>query len=268
LIPRLFQLNFELIAKAPLIGAFLFVGLFPDSVQAQCETSHYDESAWLGRVSDGDTLRLRDGRKIRLIGLNTPELARKGRPEQALAQEAKQMLKKMFHTSQRVHLKYGTQRKDRYKRVLAHVFTKTGRNVTAELIAKGLGFAIVVPPNDWQSDCYFRLERQAIKQAKGIWAQPDYKVKLAHELSRKMTGFQRIQGRVSKIGQAKKSLWLDLSPSFSVKVNRRSLKYFEKRPIENLVGVQIRVRGWVAYYNGKLRMSLRHPAMMEIVDDQ
>ncbi len=260
------QSIFHLFRKAPLIGVFLFAGFFTANLQAACETDHYDEMAVLDRVHDGDTIRLSDGRKVRLIAVNTPEMAYKARPAQAFAVEATQFLRQMLKTSKQVYLKYGADREDRHKRLLAHVFTRQGKNLAAELIRRGLGFAIVVPPNDWQQKCYFEQERHARKNQAGIWSHADYQAKPATALTRDLTGFQRIEGRVNKIGQGKKWLWLDLAPLFSIKVLRRNLKYFENQPIESLAGKRIRVRGWAAYYNGKLRMSLRHPAMMELLD--
>ncbi len=263
------QIKSEPVKKAPLIGAFLFAGLFSNAsfvVGSECNTRQYDEAATLDKVYDGDTIRLTDGRKVRLIAVNTPEMARKEQPAQALAKEATQSLEQMFQRHRRVYLKYGADRKDRYKRVLAHVFTAQGKNVAAELIRQGLGYAILVPPNDWQHECYFKLEQQAQKNNKGIWLHSDYRVRQTADLTREMTGFQLVEGRISKIGHGKKWLWLDMAPLFSVKVERRNLKYFTNQPIESLTGKSIRLRGWVAYYNGKLRMSLRHPAMMEILD--
>ncbi len=244
----------------------MFLWLCSTPIQANCTTTVYDETATLDKVYDGDTIRLTDGRKLRIIAINTPEMAYKSRPAQALASEATAALKAIFQPSKVVHLKYGEDRKDRYKRVLAHVFNAQGKNVAAELLRRGLGFAIVVPPNDWQQACYFRQEQWALEDGKGIWGHADYQPRQAEELTREMTGFQRIEGRVAKIGQGKKWLWLDLAPLFSVKVMRKNLKYFKDQPIELLVGKRIRVRGWAAYYNGKLRMSLNHPAMMELMD--
>ena len=244
----------------------MFAGLYSCNLLAACETTHYDETARLDKVYDGDTIRLTDGRKVRIIAINTPEMAHKERPAQALALEASQALKQKFQTSSVVYLKYGEDRKDRYNRLLAHVFNEQGQNVAADMIRAGLGFAILVPPNEWQHECYFKQEQFAVKQQKGVWAQADYRPKQAIDLSRQMTGFQLVEGRVAKIGQGKKWLWLDLAPLFSVKVQRRNLKYFVDQPIETLIGRRISVRGWAVYYNGKLRMSLGHPAMMEILD--
>ncbi len=244
----------------------MFAGLLSNPLLAACEATTYDETARLDKVYDGDTIRLTDGRKVRIIAVNTPEMAYKERPSQPLAEEASQALNQLFQASKLVYLKYGKDRRDRYNRYLAHVFTDQGKNVAAELIRAGHGFAILVPPNDWKYDCYFKQDRQASNEKRGVWAQPHYQPRQATDLDRKMTGFQLVEGGVDRIGQAKKSLWLDLAPLFSVKLQRHNLKYFENQPIESLIGKRIRVRGWASYYYGKLRMTVGHPAMMEILE--
>ena len=47
----------------------------------------------MSRVIDGDTLVLDMGEKIRLAGINSPELAKKNLPAEPLANEAKSALK-------------------------------------------------------------------------------------------------------------------------------------------------------------------------------
>ena len=67
--------------KAPLTGAFFFFWLISFSLQAACPIPGKLPTYNVRKVVDGDTLRLVDGRSVRLIGLNAPELARKGRPK-------------------------------------------------------------------------------------------------------------------------------------------------------------------------------------------
>ncbi len=56
----------------------------PDRIDAQVRVSH---------VIDGDTVRLSDGRHLRLIGVDTPELAHNGAPAQPLGIEARDRLR-------------------------------------------------------------------------------------------------------------------------------------------------------------------------------
>ena len=59
---------------------------------SNCSSDYYDETTNIRYIHDGDTLHLSDGRKVRLIGINTPELARDNRAAEAFAQQAKVMV--------------------------------------------------------------------------------------------------------------------------------------------------------------------------------
>ena len=65
---------FASLKKASLVGAF-FVSVFCLPAHALCPAPGKLPQAKVQRVVDGDTLRLADGRNVRLIGLNAPELA-------------------------------------------------------------------------------------------------------------------------------------------------------------------------------------------------
>ena len=252
--------------KKALITSAFFVLLLQSSfaVYAQtCTSSHTDAHARVKQVYDGDTLRLHDGRKLRFIGINTPELGRNGEPDEPLAQAAKSRLKQFIPAGARVALVYGKQRKDRHGRTLAHVFTMDGLNVSAQLIREGLAFAIVVPPNDGFVECYFDAEKDASKQGNGIWAVAYYQSVEVKALPDSTRGFKRVQGKITGIGQSKRNIWLDMGKNFSLKLSRKNLHYFADNPVEQMINRTISVRGWVGHYNGKLRMSFNHPAMME-----
>ena len=67
--------------KAPWIGAFFVLAVWLTPAWANtCAPLKHSEQVTVRYVSDGDTLILSDNRKIRLIGINTPEVARKDKP--------------------------------------------------------------------------------------------------------------------------------------------------------------------------------------------
>ena len=69
-----------LMKKASLVGAFFVSVICLSAAQAYCPASERaGHRSAVQRVVDGDTLRLSDGRNVRMIGLNTPELGKKGR---------------------------------------------------------------------------------------------------------------------------------------------------------------------------------------------
>jgi len=229
-----------------------------------CPADRIDEYAVVDTIYDGDTILLGDKRKLRFIGINTPERERSGSLAQPFSDQATRRLEQLIPQGSRVGLRYDKQSKDRYRRTLAHIFRHDGLNVTAELIKQGYGFAIVVPPNNWQLDCYFQVEQQARKRKAGIWSHAYYRASSPEQLNQNQSGFMRVTGKVTRKGQGKKNIWLDMGKHFSLKVSRKNVQYFTNMPIDDLVGKHITVRGWVTYYNNKLRMSLRHPAMLEI----
>lgn len=77
------------------------------------------------QVVDGDSLRLVDGRKVRLIGINTPELGRDGKPDEPLSVKARDALEKIIATHT-ITLKMGPDKTDHYGRTLAYVMLPDG----------------------------------------------------------------------------------------------------------------------------------------------
>jgi len=140
----------------------LFVGCFfitmtllsPQVFARTCPADHIDETVEVSKVVDGDTLRLKDGRLVRFIGINTPELARKGNPAEPLAKKARQTLESIIEkSSYTVGLRIGVERMDRYGRTLAHVYLTNGVSVEARMLSTGMAAQIVVPPNVWNVEC-------------------------------------------------------------------------------------------------------------------
>ncbi len=66
------------------------------SQAASCLPDRIDETARVEWVYDGDTIRLADGRKLRLIGIDTPELGRKDTPAQPYSRKASNKLTKLL----------------------------------------------------------------------------------------------------------------------------------------------------------------------------
>ena len=139
-----------------------------------CAPDHIDETAAVEYVYDGDTIRLKDGRKLRLIGVNTPELGRDGAAPEAFAEAARDGLRTLLAPGESVGLRFDTERHDKYGRTLAHVFLHSGVSITAWLLEHGLGTTFPVPPNLWNLECYRFVEQDAEDQHRGIWALEKY----------------------------------------------------------------------------------------------
>ncbi len=218
---------------------------------------------------DGDTLTLNDGRKIRLIGINTPERGRKGRPDEVLAQEAKQAVQSTLqasHSRQKdVRLYLGRERSDAYGRQLGHVFVD-GQSLAATLLSQGLGWHVEIPPNVGLASCYAGLEKKAKRQQKGLWRKS-----LRQYLATKniqQGGYQRVRGTVRKVSFAK-AWWINFDDGFVAVIYPENQRYFKQSTVSSWRGKRLEIEGWVyaAKYRGKKqwRIKLATPHGMSVL---
>ncbi|HEB86907.1 MAG TPA: hypothetical protein ENI68_07830 [Gammaproteobacteria bacterium] len=240
-------------------------GVFSAQVQAAtCPSPRYDESVISKRVIDGDTLQLDDGRRLRLIGVNAPERGKNRQAAEPLAGRAWHMLQTLAGPGTPLRLRWGKEKKDRYGRLLAHVFNADGRNLSASLLAAGMGAAIQIPPNLWAYQCYLQAEKSARKQHRGIWRRAYFAPLDANHLPSGVHGFHFIRGRLSRIGKSKTALWLNLGKRFALRIPKKDRRYFRKIRFDQLIGHELTARGWIYVYRGQWRMNLHHPASLEI----
>ncbi len=226
--------------------------------RAGCPADRIDEYVQVRHVHDGDTVELADGRRVRFIGINTPELARDGRPAEPLAGAARDALKSLLKAG-RLGLRYDRQRRDRYGRVLAHVYLDPSHSVTAWLLAGGYGAVIAVPPNLWNLDCYLRTEKTARQAGHGLWALDFYRPLPASRLPRGAQGFRFITGRVVRTGESRHSIWLNLAGGLALRIARKDLIYFDGFDRSWWRGRRVEARGWLHPYRGRPVMQIRHP---------
>jgi len=230
---------------------------------SDCPAVRVDERVQVVHVYDGDTVKLKDGRRLRLIGINTPETARAGESGEPLASASRTSLQTMLDRGNRVlHLQYGAQHNDHYGRLLAHAFLENGDNVAAGLLSHGLATALVVPPNTWAMDCYRQLEDDARIDRLGLWALPQYQAVASSGLTADATGFHIVRGLVTAVRGASHSTWLDLRGPLALHISHRDQTNFAPRYLETLTGQEVEARGWIKPDRDGLRMNIRHPAAL------
>ena len=247
----------------------LFCFSWPGFVQASnqnCANRAYDESATVKYVNDGDTIKLLDGRKIRLIGINTPELARDGQAAEAYALQARDRLRSLLQEhNNHIKLIYGREKQDHYQRSLAHIFLADGSNLQAQLISDGLANAITIPPNDRYTRCYHQIEKKALCQKKGLWSQKTLSVA---DLDDSASGFHVLRGKLKNIKPSRKGLWLELEHGLSLRIDFQHQSLFDMKQLESLPGHSIIVRGWLQtkrnpQNNDRFYMQIKHPSSIE-----
>lgn len=133
------------------------------------------------RVTDGDTLVLDTGEKVRLIGVDAPEVhddqgrnathARRHQRTEAVvdayAEKARQFVAGQVE-GRKVLLEYGPEKTDKYGRTLAFVHRDDGLFLNAEILRRGYGFAYTRFPFKY-SDDFKRYEAEARRNREGLW---------------------------------------------------------------------------------------------------
>ena len=116
------------------VGAFLFA----------MSLLSLAESQTVDRVIDGDTIVVHGVGRVRLIGVDVPEVQHPRRgPSEPSGQAARTFLENWLE-GRRVRLEFGPVRTDKYGRTLARVYLD-GTSVTDELIRLGHGRPMHVP---------------------------------------------------------------------------------------------------------------------------
>lgn len=128
------------------------------------------ERAYVVDVYDGDTLTLNTGDKVRLRGVNTPEL----RPAEDYGVEAREAAKDLV-LQREVILTYGSVQRDGYDRLLASVTTVDGRDLAAHLLEQGLGHLFIIPPDELDLTLLTTAQNTAKAANRGVWSTDRYK---------------------------------------------------------------------------------------------
>ena len=130
-------------------------------------------AASVERVVDGDTIVVvLDGtsERVRLLNIDTPESVDPDREVECLGPEAADYLEGLLPVGLEVTLAFDIERRDRYDRLLAAVFTPDGTLVNAQVAAAGFADVVVFGANDrFEPDIRAAVER-AQDAGLGIWA--------------------------------------------------------------------------------------------------
>jgi len=257
---------------APKAGALFAFGLLwlalllPLAAGAACPADHIDRRAAVGYVFDGDTVALADRTRVRLIGVNTPEIAHDGHRAEPYGQAAEKALRRLLKQhGNRVGLRYDAEPRDRYGRRLAHLYLDDGTSVETWLLKQGLATTLTIPPNVWNIDCYRQAEEAARSARRGIWALPRYQPLDSRHIAPATTGFHLVRGKVVRVGHSRKSVWLNLEGGVALRIDRRELHYFGALDIDHLRGKTVLARGWLRPSRKELRMRVRHPAALQLL---
>ncbi|RPH51824.1 MAG: hypothetical protein EHM85_05275 [Desulfobacteraceae bacterium] len=135
----------------------------------------YAESSGLYKVrwvDDGDTIVLADGRRIRYIGINAPEVESEYSRAEPFGNEARELNRDMVYLK-KVRLEFGDEKHDQYGRFLAYVFLPEGTFINNAIIEAGYAYCLPKKPNVEYEELFLKSQRKAILSNKGIWQNLD-----------------------------------------------------------------------------------------------
>jgi endonuclease YncB( thermonuclease family) len=247
----------------PTVGALRRSAFFVSALllAVSCAAAHADsETARVARAYDGDSLWLVDGREVRLIGVNAPELGRDGAPDQPLAAAARNRTDRLVR-GKTVQLRYDVERADHYGRTLAYVVLPDGRDLQQLLVREGLAWFIAVAPNVARRDVYRAAEAEARAARRGLWSRAEYRPVPAEELARGQTGFSRVVGTIRRIDDHGEWAVLHLAPGVELTLPRSAAV----PDAAAFKGKRVVARGWLTAHENGLRMRITDSTMLEVL---
>ena len=124
------------------------------------------------RVIDGDTVVVDGVEHLRLIGINAPEYQPHRHHIDPYGKESASCARDRLD-GKTVFLEYDVDRKDKYERTLAYVYSDAGELINRTLVAEGCAKAGYYPPNGKHYRTIKEAELEAKVRRKGLWAVVD-----------------------------------------------------------------------------------------------
>jgi endonuclease YncB( thermonuclease family) len=259
-------------------GVFLCL-LFPSITLAECGIPAGETFA-VARVSDGDTLKLQDGRSVRVLGINAPEITHGSKVGQPLGRESRAAAQAFINAANgKVRLGFEQETSDRYGRLLAHVYDPRGRSLAVAQLRVGMALQIAVPPNTSQAQCLLDVEWDVRKKALGMWRDSYWQPLPTKSMRGDETGFRQVRGRITKVS-INSAVWLEFEGKLVARVARKDWPAFAQQKSDWLAlkGSEMELRGWINAQKSKpntksksaqpfkpLVMQLRLPSSMRII---
>ncbi|MFZ5376645.1 MAG: thermonuclease family protein [Patescibacteria group bacterium] len=120
------------------------------------------------KIVDGDTIQLFDGRKVRYIGIDTPETKDPRVGVECFGKEASKANEDIV-AGQTVSLEKDTSETDRYGRLLRYVWLGDVL-VNKKLVEEGYAFARSYPPDVKKQEELRLAEENARNSRRGLWS--------------------------------------------------------------------------------------------------
>lgn len=132
----------------------------------------------VGHVFDGDTIALEDGTRVRLIGVDAPEVDSPYSKLEPFGEDSKAFLTSLV-LNRKVFLDEGDPARDKYGRTLAYVYVDDVL-VNGRMIRAGWARAYRQFHHPWR-DLFIAYEREARSKGLGMWRENNRRNRVEHQ---------------------------------------------------------------------------------------
>ncbi|MFW5976601.1 MAG: thermonuclease family protein [Bacillota bacterium] len=228
----------------------------------------------VSKIIDGDTIEIESGEKIRLIGIDTPELnSDNNSGSEYYGKRAKKYIKKLIGKDQIVYLEYGEEVRDSYDRLLAYIYLPDGTFLNARILREGYSYLLTVPPNIKYLNLLEEIAKKAREKNKGLWKKDvenkDYP-QISWKKAEKYYGDKVVvEGKVVDTHDSGKAVFLNFAEeywnTFSAVIFKSDEYKFLVEPEEYYLNKNVKIMGTVEKYKGIPEIILEHPYQIRTV---
>jgi len=213
------------------------------------------------RIFDGDTFMAKSGERVRLLGINAPEVIHETKPSQVFGKRSGALLRRLIQ-GRIVRLKTDREIRDVYGRLLAQVYLRDGTWINREMVRRGMAHVYTFTPNIRWASALAAAEKDARKKKIGIWATERFRILEAKEVRPVHVGqFRLVRGIVHhRPGKG----YGFLLGNLLIHIPRAYRYYFRHVPkVRN--GMRVIVHGMIRIRSGALFLALHSSTDLEIL---
>ncbi|MBU1062231.1 MAG: thermonuclease family protein [Candidatus Omnitrophica bacterium] len=234
-------------------------------------SSSLNKELYVVKVIDGDTIELSTGEKVRYIGIDTPELRKRGESgwvysPAPYAEEAKDFNRKLVE-GRIVRLEFDVQKRDRYNRLLAYVYIGD-EMVNLEMVSQGYAMIYTYPPNVKYVEEFLSAQKHAREDKKGLWIDLEKDIIASSEAGENIGFIRMVETQVLNTYLSERVLILNCRDKFKVAIFQNNLAYFPKvvmrSPDTYFRHKTIRVYGLIKDYKGTPEIIVNDSSQLQI----
>jgi endonuclease YncB( thermonuclease family) len=245
----------------PLLAALALLLLGPPAAAAPLPDFPPAGTAEVKALEADATLDLADGRKLRLAGIDLPLHG-------SSVRDAQQALSELA-LGKTIELRLAGAPRDRQGRALAQAFVGT-LWLEGELLRRGFALVHSTPDTRLGVAAMLRIERQARRYRRGLWADPAYAVIEAGDAAKFAGSFRLVSGAVATAAKTSRGIVLRFGPeesrALAALIDARALQLCREAGLDPLAlpGKRLLIRGFIDGTRRPL-MTVTHPEQIEIL---